>query len=173
MLRGTAQFVMTFTPRRADRFEIKGFCFEFFNVAPVAVTFPQPVLDSALEKAALFELSIVSKPDVTSIKLLFRFSLLLKHIRGTLGGRPYAFVQTSPHHECLRLFSPPVTGAFNKYSLNVHIFIVYAMPGHISRFVVDGFSVDVKGMKNCIVSPKTTESFCPVLMIFAQFRALR
>jgi hypothetical protein len=168
MLRGTAQFVMTFTPLRAERFQIKGLRFEFFKVAPVAVTFPQPVLYSALEKAALCELCVVSKPDVTYIKLPFRFSLLLKHLRGTLSGPPYAFVQSSPHHESLRLVSPPITGAFNKYplspfeneqvldfemvpaiegSLNVHIFIVYSMPSHMSRFVVDGFSVEVKGMK--------------------------
>jgi hypothetical protein len=168
VLSETSEFVMSFTPRLPQKFSIKGLRFDFFNAAPVAVTFPQSITYSAIAKAANVTIALVSRPDVAYTDIPFRFAVAVKHNSGALHGVPSAFIQTSPHHVSLQMVSPPIVGIFNKYvlagfereqllefelvpacegTLDIHIFVVYTLLDHQSRFAVDTFRVDVGGIK--------------------------
>jgi hypothetical protein len=168
LLKDTTAFVMTFVPRRPDKFQIKGLRFEFFDAAPVAVTFPHPVLYRAVPKTGLIQLSLISKPEVSYPNIPFRFSVLAKRIRGTLHDHPMVLIQASPHYASLRLVSPQLNSSFNKFTLptferelllefemvpacegrlDINAVIGYTLMDHQSRFAVETFSIEVIGMR--------------------------
>jgi hypothetical protein len=190
LLRETTEFVMTFTPVRPVKFQVRGLRFQFFDVAPVAVTFPQPVRYHAIAKEALLSLSLVSRPDISYTNIPFRFSALAARIRGSLHDQTYAFLQTAPHHPSMKLVSPSVPGSFNKFALpafenelllefemvpacegrlEVSVLVGYSSMNHGQRFAVASFSIDVLGMRRIHIHPAND---CVVLSHIDDVRAI-
>jgi hypothetical protein len=166
-LKGTKQFRFVLKPIKAGHFVLKGLRFLFFGVAPVAVTFPQPLSYCGIQKYSSMSLTITSKPDIAYSKLPFRFRALLRHGQGPVD-EVYVLPETSPPGTRVALVSPPSLQVRKRYtldpsvtshdlefeleplgtgSLTVNVFASYSRFGHAMRFVVDSFTTDVRELK--------------------------
>jgi hypothetical protein len=164
----------SFSPTEAGKFIISGIRAVWFDVAPVAIAFPQRLSFESIDDAPLLAISLVSKPEFAYAGIPFRFRASLKHVIGKVSW-VNALAETSQSVlSTVTLEEPALTGVQGKYTLDlnnlncelefkvlttfvgellVRVFVSYSTASHKTRYAFESFAVDCRALPKVQFQP--------------------